>query len=281
MRNYHKYLWLPLVMLFQLFISPLAAEEDVSTITLPAGTPIRLVICEQLYSQRNHAGDEIIFTVAEDIVMMGRTYLVAGTPVIGRVTHTRPSRSWGRSGNIDIEINSIHPLYSMPIPLSGEAGGSGANQTATSIGTTILLGLSVVGLLAGGSVSGSGAVIEAGMEFTVFTSEDGVIMDIPADEMQQMTDEWYHEKLISGFLGYSWDNKCTLASAMQSLGYTVDDSMIQVEPIGDYFYRFTVPLSDTQTAIFTIRPLEEAHAGKFITLDPENDLAVQIFRAVR
>ncbi len=254
--------------------------DDPGTLTLPAGTPLRLVMQEQLYSQRNEEGDEIIFVLAEDVVLMGRTYLVAGTPVIGIVNHTRPARSWGRSGNIDIEITSIMPLYSMPIPLAGEASDSGGSQTVASVGTTVLLGISVLGLLAGGSISGSGAVIEAGTDITVFSAADAEIMDIPGDEMRTMVDEWFTNRLIRDFMQYSWDNKGTIGDAMALMGYSVDESQITVTPIENYYYQFDVALSDTETAIFTLQPFEEPHLGKFITLESQNELAEAIFMAV-
>jgi len=259
---------------------PTQEEEDTDVMTLPAGTPIKLVMLEQLYSQRNREGDEIVFALAEDVALMGRTYLVEGTPVIGRVTHTRPARSWGRSGNIDIEITSIMPLYSMPVPLSGESGGTGGSRTVQSVGTTVLLGISVVGLLAGGSVSGSGAVIESGTQLTVFSADDATIMGIPEDEMRQMVDDWFNERVISSFLYYTWDNKCNISEAMQSMGYSVEDGDISVEPMENYYYQIEVQLGDSQTAIFTFQPFQEPHAGKFITLEAHNDLAEAIIRTV-
>jgi len=260
---------------------PVAAQDQSEdTLTLPAGTPIKLVMLEQLYSQRNREGDEIVFVLAEDIVVMGRTYLVEGTPVIGRVTHARAAKSWGRSGNLDIEITSIMPLYSMPVPLSGEAGGSGGSRTVTSIATTVLLGVSVLGLLAGGSVSGSGAVIESGTEFIVFSAEDAVISDMPEEDMRKTVDDWLNDSVISSFLRYSWDNKCSLSEAMESMGYSVDESDIRVEPTENFYYQVEVDLSDSQTAVFTLQPFQEPHGGKFITLEAQNDLAEAIIATV-
>lgn len=280
----HRYFFLSLIsiaLLLQAGITTSQAQEDEDeTITLPAGTPLRLVMQERLYSQRNREGDEIVFTLADDMILMGRTYLVAGTPVIGRVMHSRPSRSWGRRGNLDIEITSIMPLYSMPIPLSGEAGESGGSQTVASIGVTVLLGISVVGLLAGGSISGSGAVIEAGTEITVFSAEDAEVMDIPEEEMREFVDEWLTDRIISSFLSYSWDNKCTVANAMDLMGYSVDDTMISIEPIENYYYQVEVILSETQTAIFTLQPFEEPHIGKFKTLEGQNELAEAIIMEI-
>lgn len=259
---------------------PLYGQDEADVITLPAGTPIRLVMLEQLYSQRNREGDEIVFSIAEDVVLMGRTYLIEGTPVLGHVTNARPSRSWGRSGMLDIEITTIFPLYSMPILLSGEAGDYGGRQTGASIATTVILGLSVLGILAGGSISGSGAILEAGTSLTVYVAESGTIMDIPEEEMQAMVDDWYTNRVMSSFLNYTWDNNSTLGNTMDSMGYSVDESMIVIEPLENNYYQVEVILSETQTAIFTFQPFEEPHIGKFITLEAKNDLANSIFRAI-
>jgi len=256
------------------------ASDSEAPLILPAGIPLNLIMQEELYSQRNREGDEIIFTLAEDVVLMGTTYLVAGTPVIGRVTHSRPSRSWGRSGNLDIEINTIYPLYSMPIPLSGESSGSGGNQTVTSVGATVLLGISVVGLLAGGAISGSGAVIPAGTSISVYTLGEGEIMDIPEDEMRAMVDKWLEDKIISSFLNYNWDNKKKISSAIEGMGFSIDELTYTIEPIEEYQYIITVHLSETQAAIFKMKPFEEPHAGKFSTLEAQNDLAEDVIRNV-
>lgn len=264
------------------------AEESPSEIdsreflALPPGTPLRLVMLEQLYSQRNYEGDEIVFALEDDVVLMGRTYLVEGTPVIGRVTHARPARSWGRSGTLDIEITSIVPAYGMPIRLTGEAGESGGSRSVQAIGTTVLLGISVVGLLAGGSVSGSGAVIEAGRDIMVYTAEEGTIADIPEEDMRAIVDDWYRDRVISAFLDYSWDHRCTVADAIESLGYTVDESAISIEQLEDYFWAVSVQLTPAQSAEFTFQLFQEYHGGKkFITLQARNDLAEEVYRAIR
>jgi hypothetical protein len=192
-------------------------------LTLPPGTPLRLVMLEQLYSQRNYEGDEIVFALEEDVVLMGRTYLVEGTPVIGRVIHATPSRSWGRSGTLDVEIVSIVPAYGMPIRLTGEAGESGGSMS------TLMVAARVLGLLPGGLQSGSGAVIEAGTEIMVYTAEEGTIADMPEEDMRAIVDDWYRNRVVSTFLDYSWGDRCTVADAIESLGYTVDESAIEIE----------------------------------------------------
>ena len=261
--------------------SPLDSTEAQPLITLPAGAALNLIMLEELYSQRNREGDEIVFALQDDVVVMGKTYLVAGTPVIGRVTHARAARSWGRSGSLDIEITSIMPPYGAPIPLTGSSSDVGGSTTVTSIATTVLLGISVLGLLAGGSVSGHGAVIPAGTTVTVFTAGDGSIMDIPRDEMQSMIDDWYTHKVITGFLCYSPAGVKTVSAAMSSMGYSVDESKVSIEPIDPYNYRVTVELSATETASFAFQPFQDAHGWKFNTLTAENQLAATILGQVR
>jgi hypothetical protein len=85
---------------------------------------------------------------------------------------------------------------------------------------------------------------------------------------------------MSSFLNYTWDNNSTLGDTMDSMGYSVDESMIVIEPLENNYYQVEVILSETQTAIFTFQPFEEAHIGKFITLEAKNDLANSIFRAI-
>jgi hypothetical protein len=261
--------------------APLDSSATQPMLTLPAGTPLNLIMLEELYSQRNREGDEIVFALQDDVVVMGRTFLVAGTPVIGRVTHTRAARSWGRSGSLDIEITSIAPPYGMPIALTGEAGTSGGSNTVASVATTALLGITVVGLLAGGAIAGHGAVIPAGTTFTVFTASDGSIMDLPRDEMQTMIDDWYTHKVITSFLRYSPAGVKTVSAAMSSMGYSVDESMVTMELIDQYNYRIEVKVSPTETASFSFQPFQDTHGWKFNTLTADNELAAAILGQVR
>jgi hypothetical protein len=256
-------------------------NEETGKIILPAGTPIKLVMLEQLYSQRNREGDEILFMIEEDVEIMGKVYLVKGTPVLGRVVGSKQAKSWGRGGSIDIEITTIHPVYSMPIPLTGEAGERGGTDMAKSIGTTLILGVSVVGLLAGGKMTGKGAVIQPGTSVSVYSAADAEVMDITADEMRQKVDDWFRDKTIKCTLNYAWGTRSTLGETIKKLGYSFDESKIEIEKMDNYLYRITIPLQNEQSAIFILNPFEEPHALKFITLESENEIAEMIIKSVK
>ncbi len=248
--------------------------------TLPAGTQVNLVMLEEIHSNRNREGDEVLFAVREDVTLLGETYLVEGTPVVGVISRARPARSWGRGGYIDAEIISIAPVYNLPINLVGSHGESGGSDVGTSIGATIIIGVSVVGVLAGGALSGDTAVIDAGTELTVFTGEGGQVLDIPPVRMRQEVVEWYESKVKATFLNYTWDDNPTVADAMMSLGYEVDSSSIRVEEKEDYVWFIDVQIHGGERAEFTLQPWEEPYIGKWITLEPYNYNAHRIMDAV-
>jgi hypothetical protein len=280
---------------------PAATQPAIPTfITLPAGTPLNLMMLEELYSQRNMEGDEIVFALTEDVVFLGKTYLVAGTPVVGRVTSCQAASS-SQGGSVDIEIRTMIPPYGMPITLSGSSSASGGNPGQDILTNTLtqgvatqmqdsegeprtnasmLIGVSVLGLLSG-SFGGSGAVIPAGTTVAVFTSSEGTLLDIPREEMQSMVDDWYRNKVISSFLNYSPAGITSISAAMSQLGYTISQADISIRKLDQYNYEVAVPLSDTETAIFSFQPFQEPHAWKFSTMVANNDPAQAIFSLVR
>jgi len=260
-----------------------AEQESAGTkvITLPASTPINLILLEEINSQRNREGDEIIFAVAEDVVIMGRIYLVKGTPAIGRVTHVKTAKGWGKSGNFDVELTSLTPLYSMPVKLTGETASSTGSKAVKAIAVTAVLGVSVVGLLAGGSVKGKKARIDAGTNIAVYSAEDGNIMDISTDEMRKMVDDWYIEKITTNFLNYSWDGKRTISETMIAMGYSIDKAAIVIKPLENYNYQVDVPLNSNQIASFKFQPFEEGYTSKRRTIVEMNEPARLILKAVK
>lgn len=251
-------------------------------LTLPANTPVKLIFHEGLNSQRNREGDEIIFSVAEDVVIMGKTYLYAGTPVIGRVKNAKPAKSWGRQGTMDVEILSVVPIYSEPIPLTFEIEAEGGSKKATSIGVSALalIVIAPVAVLGGGAISGSSAKIEAGSQITVLTTEEAGIQNISVDNMRRLSEEWFEEQIIRGFLNYRWDENMTVQEAFDSIAHPIDDTNITTEEMENYYYRISVQVTSDRTAEFTFQPFEEPHIGKFITLEPLNELAENIMKII-
>ena len=103
-------------------------------------------------------------------------------------------------------------------------------------------------------------------------------MNISEQEKRKMVEDWYTKKVVSSFLNYSWDKNPNIGEAMKRLGFKVDESAISVESMEENYYRVTVNLDSGQSAIFTFKPWEEPHIGKFKTIQGENELAKDIIK---
>lgn len=253
-------------------------ESDEEILTVPEGTALKLILQEELYSQRNAAGDAVLFTLAEDIVLMGKTYLVAGTPVLGRLIEVKCGKSWGRSGSIQIEIASIQPPYGMPIPVIDELGATERSKTGKTI-----VGVMAFGIIGGGAIKGKKITIPAGTEMNLFTSKDGQVLDIPVEEMTRYVDEWFENEIKRNFLSFTWKNKSPVRTVLAGMGYDADELEIVIEPIEDFYYELKVHLTDNEFALFNFRPFDDVHENGtgFKPLKGTNDLGSQIMGRVK
>lgn len=275
----YKNILLSLLVMGFIFISSPTnsyAQEEKSNLVLPPGTPLELVLVEEIYSQRNAVGDEVLLVLRDDLILMGDTYLVKGTPVLGRVLRCKAGKSWGRSGSLEIEIYSISPPYGMPIVLS-----EGLEETQRSKTGKMILGLWAFGLI-GGGVKGKKITIPAGTELTLFTDAEGQIANVPMEEMRQQTDAWMKKKIINNFLKFTWKRKCNVKQAFEKAQYTYDAENIEITPLDDFFYRIDVPVG-SENAIFTFRPFDDVHDGGtgFKPLKPDNEVAKKIMKNVK
>lgn len=137
------------------------AESAGSDMVIPKGTALRVRIDETVDTKRNRAGDEFRASLAEPIVLEGKTVVPRGTPFVGHVTESQASgRLEGRAelaltldsfqlegkdyrvhtGNID-RVSAAHKKHN--IEMIGGGAGLGA----------------LIGGIAGG---GKGALIGAG-----------------------------------------------------------------------------------------------------------------------
>ena len=137
-----------------------------------------------------------------------------------------------------------------------------------------------IAIFSGSAISGSSAIIEAGSQITVLTTEDAGIKNISIDRMRELSDIWIEEQVINIFLDYSWDENKTIQEAFDAVAHVIDGADITIEPYEGFYYRVTVQVTESRTAVFTFQPFEEPHIGKFITLEAQNELAENIMRIV-
>ncbi|MEO7994728.1 MAG: hypothetical protein ABI743_10055 [bacterium] len=252
-------------------IAPFA--DGSGALTLPAGTPLKLKLAESLYSQRNEEGDEVVFTLSEDVVLLGQTYLVAGTPILGRITKASPAKSWGRSGSVHVFAKAIMAPYCNTIPVTDTFSSTERSKTGKTI-----LGIMAFGVIFGGAVKGKKIEIPAGYEMTLFTHADGLIRDIPAEEMRTQVEAWTMGRIHDNFYHYTWNGERNLTDSLHKNGLTWNDADLQITPMENGIYALSLPCGDAGPATFEFAPFDDVHEGgsSYKTLKPTNALAEQI-----
>jgi hypothetical protein len=136
-------------------------EPKPEPITIPAGTKLRVNLIDAISSDKNHAGDRFSASLAEPVVIEGRTVLAKGTKVRGHVVEAKGSGRVKGRATIELKLTEILLKDGKGVEISTRTYSAIAPATkkrdAAIIGGGAGLG-AVIGALAGG---GKGAAIGA------------------------------------------------------------------------------------------------------------------------
>ena len=125
---------------------------------IPVGTKVTVRLGQAISSETAHTGDSWDGTLANDLVVDGKTIAKAGDPVKGKVTYAKASGRLKTPGQVTIRLTSINGA-SVTSSSVGAKGKSHTKSNATKIGGGAAAG-ALIGALAGG---GKGAAIGAGV----------------------------------------------------------------------------------------------------------------------
>lgn len=151
---------------------PVAAPASGNTITLPANTAVTVRMNEELTTRRNREGDTFYMSVATDVVQDGYVIIPAGSRAVGTITWLTKKGAFGKSGKMDISINSIE-VGSTRIPVVGSFRQEGEGNTVATVGAVVLVGVF------GAFVTGRSGVIPSGRELQIHT-RDPLTVSLPA-----------------------------------------------------------------------------------------------------
>jgi hypothetical protein len=140
--------------------------------TVPAGTVVAIRLDTSLSSGNSHAGDGFSATVADDVVVSGRTAIPAGSTVSGVVKAVSPAKRGAGNASMTLAFNRLQVGDSSVDIVAGlsQRSASKKKRNAAIIGGSAaggaLLGRiigkdtkgAVVGAIAGGAV-GTGVVM--------------------------------------------------------------------------------------------------------------------------
>jgi len=128
---------------------------------VPKGTTLHVRIDEPVNTNRNRAGDQFQASLAEPLMVDGRTLLPTGTPFVGHVTESEASGRLEGRAEVAITLDSFHldgKEYGIHTSSIDRVSASHKKRNFALIGGGSGLG-AIVGAIAGG---GKGALIGAG-----------------------------------------------------------------------------------------------------------------------
>lgn len=160
-----------------------AVEPRATSLVLPAGTELTLLLETPISSATSNEGDAVVARVERAVSEDGRIVLPGGAVVRGRVTEARPSGRVAGRARVAVDFDSIvvrgrtHELD--VAPLVAEAPGEGGRD-AKIVGGSAAAG-AVIGAIAGGKKGAArGALIGAGAGGAAVLVTKGRNVEMPA-----------------------------------------------------------------------------------------------------
>lgn len=106
------------------------ADEKADTVLLADGTPIHLVLMDDLQGKKLLVKQEVHFKVREDLVVGSRIVVRTGAEAMGHIESISKSGLLGKSGRLVLQFDYVETASSARVQLRGGAGGSGGKGGA-------------------------------------------------------------------------------------------------------------------------------------------------------
>jgi hypothetical protein len=172
-------LWSVLAAICLTAISMFAAE-------IPAGTRITVRIGHELNSGTSTSGETFEGSLAQDVVVNGKTIARSGAPVKGRVTSAKSSGRLHAPGQLSIRLTSVdgHPVTTASKFFQGK---SHTKSNVVKIGGGAAAGALIGGLAGGGKGAAIGSVAGAGAGTGVAAATGKQEARVPAESALTFT----------------------------------------------------------------------------------------------
>lgn len=147
---------------------------ELVTVTLPADTVFKISLNEDVSSKTNAVGDEVHFTVQEDVLEGDVLILPRGAQGSGVVTKVSRPQFFGRSGSLEISFNQVFSIDAEEIPtVLGPEAQEKLKMEAAAVGASAVgaLALGPVGLVGGFFIKGKDVEMPAGTELYIQTQQ--------------------------------------------------------------------------------------------------------------
>jgi hypothetical protein len=161
-----------------------ATPEPPKPITMPADTPITVVLSSTINSKAAKPGDQFEATVSEPVVIDGRTAIPKGAHANGTVVDAKKQGTFKGEAVLAIRLTKVEIRgkgYTISTgPYGGTEKGKG-KRTAVVTGGGAAVGALIGGLAGGGKGAAIGAGVGAGGGLAVSGATGGKNVEFPAE----------------------------------------------------------------------------------------------------
>jgi PDZ domain len=149
--------------------SIVAAQE---TVTIPAGTAVRIRTTQSVSSETARVGDDVPMEVLADVAVNGYVLIRQGAPVIGVISRAKESKILGRGGHVAVSPKYAESVTGAHVPVSGDRSEQGNGKKA-KIATEVVVATAFTPLgLLFLFEKGNDSAIAPGTAFTVYAAAD-------------------------------------------------------------------------------------------------------------
>jgi hypothetical protein len=140
--------------------------EPEPKITIPSGTRLRVLLIDGVSSNKSSSGDQFMASLADPVVINGKTVLAKGTKVRGRVVDANDSGRVKGRASIQLKLTDVVRNNAPDIAISTKTFSAVAEATkkrdAAIIGGGAGLGAAIGAIAGGGKGAAIGAAVGGG-----------------------------------------------------------------------------------------------------------------------
>lgn len=158
--------------------------ESAKPITVPEGTAIAITTDQALSSEDNHSGDTFDATVAEPVIVDGKTVIPKGARAKGTVVNAKSSGRLKSPGQLEISLSSVEvggESYPINTNDASRTGKGHTKHNAIFIGGGTAAGALIGGLAGGGKGALIGGALGAGGGTAAAAATGKMKVQIPAE----------------------------------------------------------------------------------------------------
>lgn len=122
-------------------VVPPASRKSELAFVLLDGTPVKLKLMRDLSSATEQVGATVDFEVLEDVELHEKVVVRQGAVALGTVSEAVPKRRMGRTGKLEVQINSVLLADGTRVPLRAVNAGADGSRVGTVTTTAAVVGM--------------------------------------------------------------------------------------------------------------------------------------------